>query len=392
MIESQFEKIDQRAKRVSEYFNPVFKGKKQHPYMREIKGDFGEDSKLYSLDKYMYTSKMNGTYSLPPIVKEVEKKSSFVKKKNNFSVPRRKQLRIESMQEFKPELRYKGSFSITKLLPERKSPKVSLSTQLPKHVESWANGTDNDYVNESIDFSLYSFDGGLKQVKSYPENISSEYIKESFSQLTKFSSKNSKYELSPMDLLGNPKRKSNFLNDVIIKYQTDPNLKVRWDQGECDLRICDINTMDFRTFPKLKSENGFLMINGCKKLNVENEFGNIWGHNFEVVIKSCEKVECYYVSFNKYSKEIEESVARSINTFKDIKRAKNGNKVCLPKITEFNDNKKHLVKNEFNNPITEALMKFRNKGRAFNPESYLAKLSLFETHAYIRERYSKDNK
>jgi len=333
MIEAQFEKIDQRAKRVSEYFNPVFKGKKQHPYIREIKGDFGEDSKLYSLDKYMYTNKMNGSFSLPPIVREVEKKKSFVREKNNFSVPRRKQVRIDSMQEFKPELKYKGSFSITKLLPERNSPKVSLSMQLPKHVESWANGTDNDYVNESVDFSLYSFDGGLKQMRSYPENISSEYIKESFSQLTKFSSKSSKYELSPKDLLGNPKRKENTVNDSVIKYQTDPNLKVKWDHGDCDLRISDINTMDFRTFPKLKSENGFLMIRGCKKLNVENEFGNIWGHSFEVVIKSTEKVESYYVSFNKYSKEIEESVLRTINAYKDIKKAKNRIKlVCRRKM------------------------------------------------------------
>lgn len=392
MIEAQFEKIDQRAKRISEYFNPVLKGKKQHPYMRDLKEDYCEDSRLYSLDKYMYANKNRESCSLPPIIKEVQKRQSFVKKSQLLSVPRRKQLRIDSMKEFKPEVKYKGSFSITKLLPERNGPKNSLSMQLPKHVDSWANAGDAEYCNDSVDFSMYSFENSLKQVKSYPENISSDYIKESFSQLTKFSSKNSKYELSPKDLLGYPKRNFSFPSDVVIKYQTDPNLKIKSDKSESNVQICDIHAMNFKIYKNIKSENGILTFNGCKKLNLETEFGNIWGHIFEVTIENTLQPECYYISFNKYSKEVEETAMRNIMAYKDIKRAQNSQKIKLPKLHDQGSDKQKNGKIDFANPITEALMKFRNKGRSFNPESYLAKLSLFETHAYIREKYSKDIK
>lgn len=387
-IEAQFQKIDSRAKRISEYFNPVARGRKQHPYIKEIKEDFDEDSKIYSLNKYLYTNKLANSSSLPPVLKQIDEvKPEEIKKKIHYMVPKRKQLKIDSMKELKPELKYKGSFSITKLLPDRKNPKVSQSMQFPRHVDSWAEGISIQSYPESLDYSSISIENDLKQVKTYPENISSEYIKESFSQLTKFSSKNSRYNLSPDDFLFNSNKLKSPGDDLIVKYQTDPNLRIKAEKGEHSLHICDINLMTYRDYIKVEAFNGFLVFNGSKKLNLEHEFGNIWGHTFQICIDRCKRQEVFYVCFSKFSKETQDQVMRSIRNFKDVQKAQNTKRFVLPKINE-KDSVKRGNDLEFNNPITAALMRFRNKAKAFKPESYLAKLSLFETHAYIREKYS----
>jgi hypothetical protein len=183
-------------------------------------------------------------------------------------------------------------------------------------------------------------------------------------------------------------KKSHPGQEKIIKYQTDPSIKIKCEKGEHSVHICDINSMTYRDYFKVPSENGFLMFNGSKKLNLDFEFGNIWGHTFQVAVDKQKEDELFYVCFSKYSRDVEENAVRSINTFKDIQSAQNCQQVKLPKIQEKESKKSAQGASQFDNPITAALMRFRNKAKAFKPESYLAKLSLFETHAYIREKYS----
>lgn len=92
--------------------------------------------------------------------------------------------------------------------------------------------------------------------------------------------------------------------------------------------------------------------------------------------------------FKKYSKEIEEDTLFLIEKFKQIREIKHFNKVKLPKLRE-NEIRHKDVSAKFAHPITEALIKYRDQGKLYKPQSYLAKLSIFEEHAYIRRRFSK---
>ncbi|OMJ87833.1 hypothetical protein SteCoe_10398 [Stentor coeruleus] len=389
-IESQFELLEKRSKYVSDYFNPSIRSQKQHPYITDLQEDYLEDTEIFGLDRYIIKKKPPKATSQSPILNTKESQSII---KQKFSKkPRRakrKQVKLESMKESVNNLSYKGNFSTTKLLPEKNSIETLPIKPSYLNFSNWEGSISHDHQFSTVMSTDFTYDLDLKDLKSYPEDMNSDYIRKSFIEINKFSSKNNKYSFSPYKHNGQLTRRSISVPlDLNIKYQKDPNIEIKADKGTFHVRVMEISQMISKDFYDLKTESGFIMFDKSRKLDLEKEFGDVYGKTFCVTTENVEGNLVFYVVFKKYSKEVEEDTVFLIKKFKQMREIKHFNKVKLPKIRE-NEIRNKGMSVDFKHPITEALVKYRDQGKLYKPQSYLAKLSIFEEHDYIRRRFSK---
>lgn len=389
-IESQFDLLEKRAKRVAEYFNPMIRSPRESSYITDLQNDYSEDQELNSGDRYIIKKSRVQASSQPPALNFTDFcVMSKTKVKKSYRKPKRKEVKLESMQEMKNHLSYKGNFSTTKLSPEKTSIDTVLSKPSKQNFSSLSNSATFDQPVPTVMSTDYTLDLDLKEVKIYPENISSDYIRQSFIEISKFSSKNKKYHLLPHKENESLSQKSFSVPlDMNIQYQKDPNIEIKANKGLFHVRVIEISSLMSRDFYDLNAENGFILFKNTKKLDLEKEFGCVNGKTFCVTAKNADKTIVFYVVFKKYSKEVEENTVQSIKKFEEMREIKHFTKIKLPKINEAEVSHKDFLV-DFKHPITEALVKFRDRGKLYKPQSYLAKLSLFEGHAYIRRRFSK---
>ena len=226
--------------------------------------------------------------------------------------------------------------------------------------------------------------------KSFPEEISADYIKQNANEISNFSSKSIKYAISPNTLTSYNKYKS--INDSLeydLKYQIDPNIDIKIEPGVYQVIITDINKFITKEYPELSVENEHIKFSKGKYLNLEDEFGEFNEHIFKISAKNQGVSKDFYVIFNKFSYELQNDSCKIIKQYNELISKKGEYYLKLPKIIEASNDSVNQIGSS-KNPMTGALYRFRKINRLFHPELYLAKLSVFENHDYIRRRYSKN--
>ena len=384
-VETKFQRLENRLQRLSSYFDPSVRLKYQHPYIKDLSQDYFEDCKMFNLNKYIKKSQnFAKSSSLSPKNSENSRISSKKsEKKAKILKPKRKQIKIESMKEIKTDVDYKGFFSSTKLIPNRSQKRKSLELLPKKIIESWADEIKNPSTES---FLLENLIYDTKQPQSYPKDISFEYIKKSFLEVSKFSSINNKNpEINPLDDF---RQRTRVINDINIRYQTDPNIEIKADKGSYEIIITDIVNFNKKKY-FFNAENGFIQFEHGKKLNLLNEFTNIKNCIFLITIKNSSFYESFYIQFSKFSHEIEEKTLKLIKTFNDLQNRKTLKKLKLPLISEEHSKDSDKKKAFYTNPITNSLYNYKKITKMFSPNSYLAKLNFFKNHDFICARYSK---
>ena len=397
-IEAKFEALDSRARRLSDYFSPVVKSGHKHKFITDLEQDFIEDSRMYGLNKYLSINQSPNSLSLPTEVSRISPNQNLTsepvsstdiyKKIIKTVKPRRKQVKIDAMSQHKESSSYKGLFSSTNLLPNTKRTSSLEPFHYKRNTESWAD--DIQSIPEVYSAMQLHLGHDLARTETSQEEISAEFIKQSFLEISKMSSKNQKYKIHSSSLDGSyRKRAASLPNDIQILYQTNTYIEIRAENGRYDVYIADIGRFIIKEYLGVQASNKFIQFKTGRKLNLSEEFEEVQGRVFQISIKGDIISKQFYICLSKYSYEVEENVIAAINKSRGIVNNQGLLERKLPKILENNDLKISKMKIPCSNPMTGALFKYKKTSNMFHPDAYLARLSSLESNAYISRRYSK---
>lgn len=379
VLENKFDELDKKYTRLNDYFDPSARSKRQHRFIKDLRREYKEDCRIYSLDKYVNIYLSSSSMSQPP---KVLSNISTNDRKSSYKIPapkpKRKEISIDHMKQIKKSSKYQGAFSYT-IVPNSVRNYNNASISLDK---GCFDKSQDFYDEEKVEFVGNHLDLGAKK---HSEDISFSYIRQSYLELNKFSSGGDDSGLSPRFLETTRKKNIEKLPDTVIKYQTDPNIEIKADKGLYDIAITDITELINKHYTNMHSENGYIQFKTGKQYNLSADFPLIPAHIFKITLKTNKNTISYYISFNKYSYETEKKTLRAIKTFKYLQESKGISQVQLPKVLEVGSTEKKKIIN----PLTEALYRYQNNNNYFHPDFYRNKLNSLQKDDFINKRYSK---
>ncbi|OMJ73649.1 hypothetical protein SteCoe_27610 [Stentor coeruleus] len=443
-LESKFKNIEKRQHALNSYFNPLTKGGPKHYCIKDLFQDFQYDTRLYGLGKFLKVSSDPPTKpfkkSSQPVInknpisdpqtnriekyhrlikstdlealsiKEVIPKVKIIKKykeRASSNLSKLKDLSLLEKCKLTPKDEYFGLFSNTKISTITEGHKNSKSNKMSNE---WITSYKPSRQNSKSSFDMFKSDNDYKQnpniqlvkkaVKEKSQIHPKEYSVEKYYKekpIERFKLDKGKYKKSA-------KIQPQKLKWFEIKYQNSPYWKPMV-QG-----IIELTLINNDKYP-----------NTCFNVQ-ENQVVNImdiswlehWQNTtFRVQVKNNDYFE-YYLHFGEENDHKQKQVEEIIESFLvncKPERKKNAsvspvNPLALKKISEKSpmrskstiklpliaEKTAEVFEGNYDNPITQRLVKYRESMTRFYPASFQANLTIFEMHDMIENRYSKNKK
>lgn len=444
-LESKFKSIEKRQHALNSYFNPLTKGGPKHYCIKDLFQDFQYDTRLYGLGKFLKISS-------DPSTKPVQKSSQPVIYKNPISDPQTN--RIEKYHHLIKSTDFEA-LSIKEVVPKVKltnKNKERASSNLSKLkdlslLEKCKLTPKDEYFGVFSNTKISTITEGHKQSKS--NKMSSEWItsykpsrQNSKSSFDMFKS-DIEYKPNPnIQLVKKTVKESNQIHpkeySVEKYYKEKPIERFKLDKGKKYKKSVKMQAQKPKWF-EIKYQNSpnwkpmvqgmivLTLINDDEypsaNFNVQNDqVVNIteipwlkhWQNTtFRVQVKNHDFFE-YYLHFGEENahnqKQVEELIESFLINCKPERKKKTSvspvNPLTLKKISEKSPMRsKSTIKlpliaekivevcdGNYDNPITQRLVKYRESMTRFYPTSFQANLAIFEMHDMIENRYTKYKK
>lgn len=429
-IENKFKALDDKERKVRQFFNPKTKKGKKHHYISDIRADFQYDTLLYGLGMFWLQESEESSEESELEIQPVHSvPAPTFRKKNGPILAKRKNLGLLDLQKPLVKEHYEGNFSNTKYLNHDylyKKPNLNLGKPGWKTaadgritVKNSAARKEVMYSNRNLDVR-HKVEGKIKKYRSdYPEPFSKEqstvltpqefkkYL-ESCKEIVYLEKPQAKFELDLESLRKEPAKKPCQEESKLFRIVFDQSstLNINTQNSTCSVTLTDISTPTYptHTFQNLTTDNTLVQFPG-PAIDLKSVFStNLNKHTIRVLVQGDAESFDYYKSIQPHSENLEEEVKTEIIQYKvtvytQVKR-KPGQVVpltlqnlhkpvppTLPKIESkvrtFSTGRKKL----YNNPITTALFTYKKNVEAFHPMAYPSNLSIFEAHDFIEENY-----
>lgn len=439
-IEEKFKALDDKEKKVRQYFNPkTTKGKKHH-YISDIRADFQYDTLLYGLGMFWAQD------SDSEVAEEPKKEISAAivsrpgpSKTKSPLLAKRKNLGLLDLQKPLTKDHYEGIFSDTKVLNHDylyKKPNIDFGVSGWKTAAIGERNLINKAAKVEIIYSSkikdctdelnqkikkYKFESSRKpdfqrsdfmnkdEFKSYLEEFKTRVLSNKDPETFKLSLESLRREIpKPKDSLEKPK-----LFNII--FQNSLFFTIKSLNKVLSLTLTDISLPNYPShhYSDLETHNSTVFINADQ---IKNNTGvdlsqifqeNIEKHTIRVLIQGELETLDYYISLQEHKQVTEELVMKEIIDYKlhiyDTLKSQLNKGIVVPlKLQNLGTQSKRIKlplldskvkvvetkKRAYENPITSALFTYKTTTELFHPQAYPANLSIFEAHDFIEENYA----
>lgn len=409
-LESRFKDIEQREKNVNSFFNPFNSKGPKHYCIKDLHKDFEYDTQLYGLGKFYQLPSGTALVAEGQVTSQVSFKSPLKAVKSSPS-KNQKNSPLQGSRNGEPyktcsKFEYCGTFSTTTVKP-RASPLTS-NVNLRNSCE-WTASNVNDRITnksalekirfEQAETSAINLKKKLEKERTQidPKDWISEHEYKSKPQ-KKFVINENEEKPSPEEKI--PEKSESRSKWFDIRYTSSPLFTAK-DKGSIAVTLINSDSKSIKL--KTKQNEQFCLseiswLSSWKRkivriqeyFSVFSEYFLYFGEKFEGSEKVIEdQIDFYYSSINPGpAKKSSISPVMPINLkklqYKSPGRSRSN--IKLPLIKEkIND----LHEENYHNPITQRLVKYRQSFNQFNPMTFPANLTIFEMHDKMETKYRK---
>jgi hypothetical protein len=441
-LENKFKALDEKEKKIRQYFNPKTSKGKKHHYIADIRADFHYDTLLYGLGMFWQQESEEDSLHAEEDKESEEKKAEPPKLtlktenkqgKTSPVLAKRKNLALLELQNPLVKDHYEGTFSYTKVLNHDYLYKKQHTNFGKSGWKTTASGQRNVKNKAAMNEIIYS-----SKVKDYSAEINAklnEYRETSAHKLRRnsrqaltaeqfrsyleefkqqvFVEKEPKRFILDMDKLRQEPISQKIEEERVdlfkIVFLNTFYIEIKSQNCLSNLTIIDINspTLASKEFKDIPTDN-----NQASCFDLSSLFPyQISSHTFRILVQGEIETLDYYLSMQPHSSMSEQAVRSDIIAYKlsvyasvtsnpkhsvvpltlerlKQKSAPKPKRVTLPVIASKPRTSVSPKKRHYQNPITSVLFTYKNAVESFHPLAYPANLSIFEAHDFIEENYS----
>lgn len=413
-LESRFKDIDLREKKINSFFNPFNSNGPKHYCIKDLHKDFEYDTQLYGLGKFyqlpsgsqLLASEMQGVSQV--MFKSPLKPSKTSPTKTQKGSPSH-EFKVEDHYKTNSKFEYRGTFSSTTVKPRITS--LTSDTNL-RNSNEWTASQVNERITnksalEKMRFQQTEISPITLKKKAQKERIQVD-PKDWVSENEYKSKPPKKFILQENDEKSSPieakqEKVENRSNWFDIRYVNSP-LYTAKEKGVVSITLVCKDPKNIKIKTK-QNEQFFLseiewfhmwkkkILRIQEHFSVFSEYFLFLGDKFqgsERVIE--EQIDFYFSSITpEHVKRTSISPVMPIN-LKKIQHKSPGRSKSSIKLPLINEKKAEVVKDEYQNPLTQRLVKYKQSFNQFNPVTFPANLTIFEMHDKMETKYKKYRK
>ena len=414
-LESRFKEIDQREKKVNSFFNPFNSNGPKHYCIKDLHKDFEYDTQVYGLGKFYKLpsgSQILGTQVQG--VSQVEFKSDLKQNKTSPSKTQKGSPRFEKKigdpYKTSSKLEYCGTFSTTTV--KQRVTSLTSDANLRNSNEWTASQVNERITNKSalekmrfqqVEISPISLNKKAERERTQlnPKNWVSE--NEYKSKPPKKFVLNQEKDEKASAVESKQEKVENRSSWFDIRYVTSP-LYTAKDKGVVSITLICKDPKNIKLKTKFNeqfflSEIEWLHLWKKKILRIQEHFSVFseyflyFGDKFEGSERVIEEqIDFYFSSIMPENvKRTSISPVMPIN-LKKIQYKSPGRSKSSIKLPLINEKKAEVAPEEYQNPLTQRLVKYKQSFNQFNPVTFPANLTIFEMHDKMETRYKKYRK